>query len=75
MASRKGEGMTQTSIVIKDLAGKAAEQTKLGMKLIYSSSLVIEELKATKDRLNISNEEIDKLRKKAITVPSELAMS
>jgi hypothetical protein len=75
MASRKGEGMTQTSIVIKDLARKAAEQTKLDMKLIYSSSLVIEELKATKDRLNISDEEIDKLRKKAITIPSELAMS
>jgi hypothetical protein len=75
MALKKGEGMTQTSIVIKDLARKAAEQTKLGMKLIYSSSIIIEELKTAKEKLSITDEEIDDLRKKAITIPSQLAMT
>jgi hypothetical protein len=75
MASRKGEGMTQTSILIKDLARKAADQTKLGMKLIYSASLIIEEIRANREKLNVSEEEINALRRKAITIPSELAMS
>jgi hypothetical protein len=75
MALKKGEGMTQTSIVIKDLARKAADQTKFSMKLIYSASLIIEEIRANKEKLNVSEEEIDALRRKAITIPSELAMS
>jgi hypothetical protein len=75
MAARKGETMTQTSIVMKDLARKAAEQTKLGMKLIYSIALVIEELKSVKEKLNITDEEIKDLHKKTVSISSELTMA